>query len=122
MFRIAVVEHDRELLSLFQEMLALEGWDVLICSDAESAFDVVKQRRPDLVILDTWLDTPASGWDLLGRLSADAATGGIPVIICSGEADTLKDTGGGLKEKVAGILRKPFELEELYRSVAVALA
>ena len=122
MSRIAVVEHDPELLTLFQEMLALEGWDVLICSDAESAFELVKQRRPDLVILDTWLETRASGWDLLGRLRADAATGGIPVIVCSGEADTLKDAGGGLKERVAGILQKPFELDELYRSVAVALA
>jgi DNA-binding response OmpR family regulator len=122
MSRIAVVEHDPELLTLLQEMLALQGWDVLTCSDAEDAFALVKQRRPDLVILDTWLDTPAAGWDLLGRLSGDAATWRIPVIVCSGEVEAFDGYNGGLKERVAAFLQKPFELDDLYRSVAVALA
>ena len=50
--RILVAEDEATLLSLYQEVLADEGYEVLPALDAYEALRLVRDEKPDLVVLD----------------------------------------------------------------------
>jgi two-component system phosphate regulon response regulator PhoB/two-component system alkaline phosphatase synthesis response regulator PhoP len=50
--------------------------------DAEGAFSILKERKPNIILLDLILPG-VSGFDILARIKAEQATADIPVIILS---------------------------------------
>jgi signal transduction histidine kinase/ActR/RegA family two-component response regulator len=79
------------------------------------ALDLARQHRPDLVLLDLHLpDMP--GEEVLGRLRADPATSGIPVIILSADATQYHIT----QLRAAGAdayLTKPISVRGLLQAI-----
>src|SRR3954449_9352402 len=53
--RVLVVEDDSEIAQVLQRSLRLDGYDVRIAGDGESALDQAAAYHPDLVILDLGL-------------------------------------------------------------------
>ena len=49
---ILVVDDENDILEMTSIMLASAGHDVLTASDGESALDMVKKNKIDLIILD----------------------------------------------------------------------
>ena len=122
MCRIAVIDSDPELLGFLREALSIRGWEIETFTDAASALPLVRRGLPDVVILDIWLETPTSGWELFCRLNDDVTTRAIPVIICSDQIRFLSENKSRVEKQAHALLPKPFELDDLYRSVEVALA
>lgn len=56
------------------------GWEVVVCVDAETAWDALAQRRPDLVLLDVNLPG-ASGPQWLRRIRAAPEFAGLAVAL-----------------------------------------
>jgi len=119
--RIAVVDDDRMLLELLQELFTEKGWELLPCAQGSAAFELLKQEHPDAILLDLVLETPVGGWQILQRLKQDPLTRSIPVIIWSAAADHLHDKESWLAEQGTPILCKPFEIDALYQTVEAAL-
>lgn len=49
---ILVVEDDESEALLYHEEFCEQGYDVQIATSADAALECVKQRRPDLIVLD----------------------------------------------------------------------
>ncbi|MBV9278838.1 MAG: response regulator [Chloroflexi bacterium] len=121
MVRIAVVDNDPAFLALLSDVFALREWELVPCEEGARALEVLRRERPDIIILDIWLDAPYTGWGLLQRLKADPAMEAIPIIVCSGDASHLEAKAAWLADHGIVTLPKPFNLDELYRVVQATL-
>ncbi|MEK7538676.1 MAG: response regulator [Patescibacteria group bacterium] len=79
---VLVVEDDKFLRELLVRKLLAEKFTVESAIDAEGAFAILKDKKPDIILLDLILPG-VSGFDILARVKADQATADIPVIILS---------------------------------------
>lgn len=78
--KILLVEDDFLLLEMYAITLSGEGYDVYKASDGRQGLDLIKQEKPDLVLLD--LSMPSvSGFQVLADLN-DAGDP-TPVIVIS---------------------------------------
>ena len=59
--RIVVVDDDLDTLELMDDLLPQEGFQPILCSEAEDACGIVRRTQPDLVILDLQMGGPHSG-------------------------------------------------------------
>jgi CheY-like chemotaxis protein len=119
--RIAVVNDDTDFLTLMSELLEDRGWDVVTCREGKLAFAVLKQENPELVILDIRMNAPETGWNILEVLKLDPTTRHIPIIVCSAAWDELCTKEDWLKKHGIAILPKPFDIDDLYQAVEIAL-
>jgi putative two-component system response regulator len=83
--RILVVDDNPGVGLLLREMLAAEGYDVVVAGDGLEALLSVERHCPDLIFLD--LDLPhLNGFEVCRRLKCDPATRLVPVIIITAQA------------------------------------
>lgn len=94
---LLVVEDDPALARLVSYNLEKQGYMVRHAADGEAALEYVRQRRPDLILLD-WMLPGISGLEVCRRLREQARTAALPIIMFSArgeEADAIRglDTG-----------------------------
>ena len=113
---ILLVEDDADLREVIGVVLEHEGFRVRRATGAIEALRMIAEEMPEAIITD--VNMPGgSGVGLLGSMRADARTSGIPVVVMSG-TDQPEDIGwivGQLGN--AAFVRKPFDPEELLRSL-----
>lgn len=119
---ILVVNDTQEILALFRDILEGEGYEVHLYSFAFDDLAVIKEVRPDLVILDLIIGNEDHGWQLLQKMKMDRETAVVPVIVCSAAMHLLRELEGRLKEKNVGVVAKPFDIDDLLRAVEAAMA
>jgi DNA-binding response OmpR family regulator len=106
--RVLVVEDDEEIAQVLQRSLRLEGYEVRVAGDGESALDQSAAFNPDLVILDLGLPK-LDGMEVARRLrSADD----VPILMLTAR-DALESRVEGLDAGADDYLVKPFERQEL---------
>jgi DNA-binding response OmpR family regulator len=115
--RILLVEDDTSLAMGLEFNLRSEGYDVAVCSDAESA-SVTVARTPeseafDLFILD-WMLPGKDGLTLLAELRAAGIDA--PVLLLTAR-DSKEDVVAGLDSGADDYLAKPFDLNILLARV-----
>ncbi|MBC7234766.1 MAG: response regulator [Chloroflexi bacterium] len=81
---VLIVDDEPEALRLFWRMLSSSGRDyqVFTASDGEQALAFMKERRPDVMLLDLVMPN-MDGFQLLEARSADPTLANIPVIVLS---------------------------------------
>ncbi len=81
---VLVVDDEPEALRLFQRTLgsAAERYRVLVAGDGQHALNVLREQRPDAILLDLVMPE-MDGFRLLEVLGQDAALREIPVIVVS---------------------------------------
>jgi DNA-binding response OmpR family regulator len=121
MVRIAVVNDDTTFLSLVVELLGENGWEAYTLHESKTAFGMIKDDPPDLVILDIRMSSPEDGWAIIELLKLDPATTEIPIIACSAALDDLRSKEEWLRQHNILTLPKPFDLDDLYETVEQAL-
>lgn len=109
--RILVVEDEPDLLEAVVFALRKEGMKPIPCKDGEEALRIVKERRPDLVLLDLMLPG-LDGIEVCRRLRASEETARIPIIMVTAKAEET-DAVIGLGVGADDYVRKPFGLREL---------
>ncbi|MCW5623867.1 MAG: response regulator [Burkholderiales bacterium] len=72
---------------MLTEALDGAGWTVLVALGGETAIEVARQARPDVILLDAVMPG-LDGFDTCRRLKADASTRDIPVIFMTGLTET----------------------------------
>ncbi len=114
---IAVVNDDTIFLELMHDLLTEEGYRTAIWKEGDKAYEMIKEHRPLLVILDIRMERPDTGWMVLELMRLDPETAQIPVIICSADTERIRAKEAYLREKGCQILEKPFLLEDLLDKV-----
>jgi two-component system phosphate regulon response regulator PhoB len=106
--QVLVVDDEPMVRNLLRRLLSLEGYEVLEAEDGQSAIDLVRTNKPDLVLLDVMLPS-RDGLDVLSELRR---TTNVPVILVTARGDDA-DRVVGLKMGADDYVVKPFSAAEL---------
>lgn len=118
MTRILVIEDDAWIAWMIADDLADRGYDVKTARDGAEALRCLKSARPDAMVLDLMMPR-MNGWDFVERYQERTGGRVIPIVIVSAAGAVPRS----LKRRgVCNFLSKPFDVEELARSVADAVA
>ena len=79
---VLVVEDDKFLRELLVRKLASEGFDVKNAIDADAAFATLKERTPEIILLDLILPG-IDGFEILAHIKADPKVKDVPVLVLS---------------------------------------
>src|SRR5262245_40777610 len=118
--RVLVVEDSPTQAQQLALILEDAGFDVEIAPDAERGFARLAHDRFDLVLSDLLLPGD-SGFDLCRRIKADPHLRGIPVVVCTSQADPF-NVLRGLQAGAGGFITKNRDPEEIAGCVWRALA
>ena len=119
MRKTLIIDDDVTIGDLEQEVLEREGYAVQRAYSGTEALLLLKDSRPDLVLLDLMLPGE-DGLTILRRLRDSAETRKIPIIIVSaksGEADAVRGLDSGADDYIT----KPFGVSELISRVKAVL-
>ncbi len=119
--RIVAVDDDIDFLELEKTWLEEAGYEVKTCSDANQAIPLLKEWKPDLLLLDIWMPN-RSGWEVLELLQIDPEVRRIPVIFVTAATMEVKSVEKGIMDRYRQRLRadtlfKPFDMDALLAKV-----
>lgn len=115
--RVLLVEDDRALAGMLEEILTSAGHAVETAYDGQQGLHLALSRSYDVLVLDRGL--PAiEGLDLLGRLRSRGMV--TPVLILSA-LGLARDRVDGLDAGAEDYLTKPFDIDELLARVRALL-
>jgi DNA-binding response OmpR family regulator len=115
--KLLLVDDDSQLAVMLHEYLELQGFQVELCEDGESALQTIAQALPDLVILDVMLPG-INGFDVLEKLREQHSD--LPVIMLTARGEE-SDRILGLMRGADDYLPKPFNPLELSARIQAVL-
>jgi len=116
MSRILLVDDDVDLAELVKTKLMSEGYQTHTINTGEGAFEMAKQVKPDIAILDIMLPG-VTGYQICRRLRKDPELYRMAILILTalGEEPEILH---GLEQGADDYLVKPFKLERLIDKLA----
>ncbi len=61
---IAVIDDDHDILDASSLVLKAKGYDVITADNPDDGYKIVKEKKPDLIILDVMMSEPDDGFFL----------------------------------------------------------
>ena len=120
--RLLIVEDEPSISGFVRRGLIFEGFDVEIAANGRVALEVIRDRRPDLVILDLMLPE-IDGIEVTRRVRAAEDADGrerMPILMLTAR-DLVADRVTGLDVGADDYLIKPFDFDELLARVRALL-
>ena len=106
-----VADDEKNQLELISFHLEKNGFDVITAEDGETAFELIVERRPDIIILD-WMMPNDSGITICRRVRSSKELKSLPIIILSARGEDI-DASHGLLSGADDYITKPFSPIEL---------
>ncbi len=116
---ILIVEDDASLAEVLEYNLSQEGYDTRIARDGQQALREIRERCPDLLVLDLMLPM-IGGLEVCRQLRIDPATQDLPILMLtsrSEENDQLVGFSAGADDYVT----KPFSVKVLLQRIQALL-
>jgi two-component system cell cycle response regulator DivK len=114
--KILIVEDNLLNLKLFDAFLVQHGYCVIHSTDGLDVFDIVREQRPDLILMDIQLPQ-ISGTEIARQLKAESELSSVPIIAvtaCAMRGDEERIRSSGCDE----FLSKPVQLNDLKAMVS----
>jgi len=118
--RILLIEDNAVNRRLAQFLLKSKGYEVWEATNAPEAFATLRERRPDLILMDIQLPQ-VDGLTATRHLKADPATQDIPVVAVTSYAMKGDETRA-LEAGCSGYVTKPIDKTLFLDTVARVLA
>ena len=113
---ILVIDDDSIILQLIKDILESEGYDVTLAADGVAGMALLRETKPDMVLLDIMMPGP-DGYQVLESIRQHS---NVPVIMITAKRDI-----DSLEEAVHlgadDYVRKPFRPSELVARVRAKL-
>ncbi len=116
---VLVVDDDPVILKQLTVNFELEGYEVCSATQGAEALQVVRDRRPDVVVSDIMMPV-VSGIDRVVAIRSAPDLDAIPVLLLSAKAQAA-DIRAGLDAGAADYVTKPFEPLDLVSRVEAVL-
>lgn len=116
---ILIVEDNPSHMELAATLLGKFGYAVLKAGDAEEGLRLVRERHPDLVLMDVNLPG-TDGLTATRQLKDDPATRDIPVVVQTSFVSEHPEREI-LAAGAAGFIAKPYHYKEFLSAVQAAL-
>jgi two-component system nitrogen regulation response regulator NtrX len=116
---ILIVDDEEDIRDLIAGILRDEGYDTRVAGDSDGALNAVRQRRPQLLVLDIWLQgSRLDGIQVLDALKREQPD--LPVVMISGHG-TIETAVASIKNGAYDFIEKPFKADRLIHVVGRAL-
>lgn len=111
MAKVLVIDDDRNILHLVEDILREAGHEVWTTSEPSEVCELAFKVRPAAIVLDVMMPK-ASGYEVMDMLRSDNRIEAVPMLFLSGLGDA-SDRVRGLRSGADDYLVKPFEPDEL---------
>ena len=116
---ILIVDDEEDIRDLIAGILRDEGFETRVAGDSDGALQAVRMRRPQLVVLDIWLQgSRLDGIQVLDVLKREHPE--LPVVMISGHG-TIETAVASIKKGAYDFIEKPFKADRLIHVVGRAL-
>lgn len=118
---ILLVEDDPYLCDIYCQKLESEGFEVGLAQNGREALGMLKQRKPDILLLDILLPE-MGGWEILTAIKNDKTLNGLKTVVLSslGQKEEVKK---GLElGAVKYLIKTQFKPSEVVRKVQEILS
>src|ERR1700690_2470884 len=116
---VLIVDDEEDIRDLISGILRDEGFETRVAADSDGALNAVRQRRPQLVVLDIWLQgSKLDGIQVLDTLKREQPD--LPVVMISGHG-SIETAVASIKKGAYDFIEKPFKADRLIHVVGRAL-
>lgn len=124
--KIVIIDDDPEICEAMSEILSEYDYEVFTALDTRSGYQLLLEKRPDLLILDIMMATMDEGLDFATKMKEREGIYGMPILIVSARPPAEKGYARTLDEDLDWIhadifMEKPIEPEELIHNVKLLL-
>ena len=117
---VLIVDDDPDLVETVCMMLEDKGYEVGKAYDGVEGEEAIKERHPDLLVLDVMMPRK-DGYELCSELKADSATKDIPVILLTAVGEAVPTTSythaQGMSTEAEEYIPKPVDSKTLVQAV-----
>jgi DNA-binding response OmpR family regulator len=117
--RVVIIEDEPNIVFSLEFLLQREGYETASATDADGGLTLVRELRPDVVLLDIMMPK-RNGYELCQTIKADPELRSIAIIMVSArgqEVEILK----GLELGASAYVTKPFGNAEILEAVRAVL-
>jgi DNA-binding response OmpR family regulator len=114
--RILLVDDDVKLVGLLERSLRFEGFEVACAHTADAALSILREREPDLILLDIGMPER----DGIGVLRETRQVSDVAVVMLTAR-DEVRDKVGALDLGADDYVAKPFDIDELVARMRAVL-
>lgn len=114
--RILIVEDHADIRKLIRMTLEFESFEIHEASSADEGLEMVRQLRPDLLLLDVMMPGQLNGIDLCRIVKSDSSLG-MPQVIMLTARGQAKDIETGMNAGADAYLLKPFSPLKLIETI-----
>lgn len=117
MTKVLIIDDSGIELEIIKCQVASAGFDVVSSHDPKQALQMVKDCKPDIIILDIVM-REMNGFEVCAELKSDPETNHIPVMFVSSsrnEENLIK----GMHLGIVDFISKPVDRNELVKSIRI---
>jgi DNA-binding NarL/FixJ family response regulator len=115
MYSILIIDDDPSFRSMMEMILQMEGFEVRVASNGQSALSMLRDKRSDLVLCDIMMPE-MDGYSLLDLLRGENTLADIPFIFVTALGQRI-EVRRGMSAGADDYLSKPFSADELLAAV-----
>jgi CheY-like chemotaxis protein len=104
---VLLVDDEHAIRTICRVNLESDGMSVMEAVDGRSALESVREKQPELVLLDVMMPE-VDGWEVAEQLASDPATRDIPVVFLSARV-AREDRERAQELGAVGYIVKPFD-------------
>lgn len=116
MIKIAIIDDDPDILDVSSVVLTSKGYEVVTAQNPDDGYKLIKDHKPDLIILDVMMNEPDDGFFLAQKLRREKID--TPIIMYTSVSKTLGINFG--KSDIVPVdeyVEKPISPDELIEKV-----
>lgn len=117
---VLIVDDDPDMVETVCMMLENKGFEVGKAYDGIEAEESIRQRRPDLLVLDVMMPRK-NGYVLCSELKKNQDTKSIPIILLTAVGEAVPSTtyshANGMSTEAEDYISKPVETRDLIESI-----
>jgi len=113
--QVLLIEDEPNIIEAISFILSRDGWSVKTHSNGADAVEIIRERQPDVLILDVMLPGK-SGYDILRELRDDPHSVDLPVLMLTARGQT-KDREIAERAGCDAFMTKPFSNADMLETV-----
>jgi CheY-like chemotaxis protein len=117
--KILIVDDDPDFVTICRTVLKAEGYQVLEAANGRQALEMMRQDKPDLILLDVMMSTTLEGVNVSKEIESDPDLKGVPIVMISSIATSeyASDFPDDERIPIDAWLSKPIQPAVLLKTV-----
>jgi two-component system alkaline phosphatase synthesis response regulator PhoP len=126
---ILIIDDDKDLVNSIEIILQTKNYQVRSAFNGQEGYNKIKEKIPDLILLDVMMATDTEGFDLAYKLKENPKYRDIPIVMITSFTQKMAEQGPesfqhilGEAWPVSSFLEKPVDPEVLLSTVEKVLS